>query len=215
MKQIVNSKACIDCGCTKDFGDFYCRKDSKDGHHGYCKACHNKRNTQAAKKWLKTESGREYARLASARNRCLDKWKEYNRNYSREYQKTPKGLEQRRAIDKRKRLNPTFRVNSNMSRIIRKSLELKKGGRSWFSLVDYTLSELIAHLQSKFTPEMNWGNYGSYWHIDHIMPRSSFHYNSFEDDQFKKCWSLSNLQPLEAKENIRKSNKIFNATSSK
>jgi hypothetical protein len=61
---------------------------------------------------------------------------------------------------------------------------------------------------------MNWDNYGKYeegklkWHIDHIIPHSSFEYTSMNDESFKKCWSLENLRPLEAVENIKKSNKM-------
>jgi hypothetical protein len=31
---------------------------------------------------------------------------------------------------------------------------------------------------------------------------------NYEDPNFQKCWSLENLQPLEAMMNVRKSNKI-------
>ena len=55
---------------------------------------------------------------------------------------------------------------------------------------------------------MSWDNYGE-WHIDHILPDSSFYYVSTEDDEFKKCWALSNLQPLWAIDNLKKSNKII------
>ena len=54
---------------------------------------------------------------------------------------------------------------------------------------------------------MTWENQGSYWHIDHIKPKSLFEYDSIDHPEFKKCWSLDNLQPLEAKENMRKNNK--------
>ena len=57
---------------------------------------------------------------------------------------------------------------------------------------------------------MSWDNYGrNGWEIDHIKPISSFNFNSYKDKEFKECWSLENLQPLWAEENIRKSNKIF------
>ena len=54
---------------------------------------------------------------------------------------------------------------------------------------------------------MSWDNYGSYWHVDHIKPKSLFHYNNSENPEFKKCWALENLQPLEKFENIRKRDK--------
>jgi hypothetical protein len=59
-------------------------------------------------------------------------------------------------------------------------------------------------LESKFDDKMSWDNYGSYWHIDHIIPQSKLLYNSMEDENFKKCWDLQNLQPLEATANMKK-----------
>lgn len=56
---------------------------------------------------------------------------------------------------------------------------------------------------------MTWDNYGTYWHIDHIRPISSFSFETYYDPDFKICWALENLQPLEAKANRLKSNKII------
>lgn len=55
---------------------------------------------------------------------------------------------------------------------------------------------------------MNWNNYGSYWVIDHKKPKSLFKYYNPEDQAFRDCWCLANLQPLEVKENLNKSNKF-------
>lgn len=38
---------------------------------------------------------------------------------------------------------------------------------------------------------------GSYWEIDHIIPLNLFSYETEQDEQFKICWSLINLRPLE------------------
>jgi hypothetical protein len=57
-------------------------------------------------------------------------------------------------------------------------------------------------LENQFNDKMNWENYGNYWHIDHIVPHSIFQYTSMEDESFMKCWALSNLRPLEAKQNM-------------
>ena len=45
-------------------------------------------------------------------------------------------------------------------------------------------------------------------HIDHVIPKSHFNIISAECEDFKKCWALSNLQPLLAKDNLRKNNKL-------
>jgi hypothetical protein len=71
---------------------------------------------------------------------------------------------------------------------------------------NYSIEQLKSHLESKFQLGMTWDNYGQ-WHIDHIKPESWFKYDSIDDESFKKCWSLDNLQPMWAIENIKKSNK--------
>lgn len=50
--------------------------------------------------------------------------------------------------------------------------------------------------------KLNWNNYGIYWHMDHIIPQSYLPYVSMTEENFKRCWALNNLQPLEAKLNM-------------
>ena len=54
---------------------------------------------------------------------------------------------------------------------------------------------------------MDWGNQGE-WHIDHIVPVSAFNFDSPEHMDFKRCWALSNLQPLWGRDNISKHAKL-------
>jgi hypothetical protein len=53
---------------------------------------------------------------------------------------------------------------------------------------------------------MTWDNYGQ-WHIDHIKPVALFEFDSTDDPGFRDCWTLDNLQPLWALDNLRKGNK--------
>ena len=55
---------------------------------------------------------------------------------------------------------------------------------------------------------MTWDNYGE-WHVDHIIPKSFFQFNSIDDVEFKMCWRLENLQPLWGKDNIRKNGRVL------
>ncbi|OAM77705.1 hypothetical protein A3840_08725 [Devosia elaeis] len=92
-----------------------------------------------------------------------------------------------------------------MSTLISRSLSANggKGGKSWTELVGYGVSELRAHLERQFLPGMTWDN-KSEWHIDHIVPQSSFNYTSTDDPDFRACWALTNLRPLWARDNVRK-----------
>jgi hypothetical protein len=51
---------------------------------------------------------------------------------------------------------------------------------------------------------MSWQNQGQ-WHIDHIKPLSQFDLTDFK--QLQEACNYKNLQPLWAKDNLRKSNK--------
>lgn len=97
----------------------------------------------------------------------------------------------------------SYRITSHMRTLMHRALGKAKAGRSWKTFVDYSLEELMAHLERQFLPGMTWENKGE-WHIDHILPRSSFQYDSPDDEQFKACWALSNLRPLWAQENLTK-----------
>lgn len=113
----------------------------------------------------------------------------------------------------RRKTDIKFRLNEIMSRNIWSAIKGKKAGRRWEILLRYTTEDLIKHLESNFEKWMSWDNYGAYrrggekkWHIDHIKPKSLFKYKTPEDPEFKECWGLKNLQPLEAVENIKKYN---------
>jgi len=127
---------------------------------------------------------------------CKSKWMS---NY---YKENP---EKRPKRKKEKNLERYYKnkVNMNFSRRMRKSLNGLKNGMSWESLVGYTIIDLKEHLEKQFTDGMTWENYGE-WHIDHVKPICKFNINSVDCEDFKTCWSLDNLQPLWAIDNLKK-----------
>ncbi len=73
-------------------------------------------------------------------------------------------------------------------------------------LIGCSRDELMAHLESKFSPEMSWENYGSFWEIDHIVPVSRF--DIFTHSGRLQCYHFSNLQPLSGHDNRVKHTKV-------
>jgi len=68
-----------------------------------------------------------------------------------------------------------------------------------------SILEFKQYLETKFQSGMTWENQGQ-WHIDHIKPLSSFNLN--ERDQLLQACHYTNLQPLWAIDNVRKSNRF-------
>ena len=73
-----------------------------------------------------------------------------------------------------------------------------------FDIVGCTPEFLKEYLEIQFTEGMTWENRCE-WHIDHIIPLSSA---KNEDELYKLC-HYTNLQPLWAEDNLKKSNKII------
>ena len=71
-----------------------------------------------------------------------------------------------------------------------------------------SINELKIYLESKFQEGMSWDNWKSNgWHIDHIKPLASF--DLTDRNQLLQACHYTNLQPLWAKDNIAKSDKIL------
>ena len=70
-----------------------------------------------------------------------------------------------------------------------------------------SIEDFKKYIESKFTIGMSWSNHGLYgWHIDHIKPLTSFDLS--DRKQFLEACHYTNLQPLWAKDNMNKSNKV-------
>ncbi len=102
--------------------------------------------------------------------------------------------------------NPSFRLRRNLS--IRLSKAIAKNGKKCAKTAEIlgcSLDSFRMYLESLFESGMSWENYGSVWHIDHIVPCAIFDLSKPEHQ--KRCFHFSNLQPLFAKENILKGDK--------
>lgn len=112
-----------------------------------------------------------------------------------------------RRYNERYRSEPHFRIGVSLRK--RMTLALKaRGTRKSLRLAELIgcpISELATYLEKKFKPGMTWDNYGK-WHIDHIRPCASFDLTDVLEQ--KRCFHFSNLQPLWASDNIRKSDRF-------
>ena len=111
-------------------------------------------------------------------------------------------IQWRRDADRRNSADPAYRLKKRIAAALRRSLR-DKGGRPSLELLGFTADELKAHIERQFLRGMSWENMGE-WHIDHIVPLSSFDLESLESGDFKRAWSLPNLRPMWGTDNVRK-----------
>lgn len=102
-------------------------------------------------------------------------------------------------------------IRKRISAAMRKAIKQNKAGRHWETLVDYSMVDLINRLKSTVPQGYSWNqdfvNGNGALHIDHKRPMSSFDFNTVEDEEFKQCFALDNLQLLPAIENMKKNAK--------
>lgn len=229
---LVHMKKCSTCGIEKAESEFNKKAASKDGLQPKCRECHradsraiyhrapekyraNNREFHKRNPEYKSEYNRRYRALNIEDLKERDRvYREANiearRANSRRWHRANAGTDTyrkyRREYMSDRMKNPRHRLDATMAVRIGESLRGMKAGRSWESLVGYTVDDLMAHLESLFLDGMSWEN-RSEWHIDHIIPKSWFDYDSPDCDEFRACWALSNLQPLWAVENMSKGNR--------
>lgn len=170
-------------------------KVTKDTHMKTCSKCRKDLtldNFYSSKNRYK----KVYSYCISCTKIIRDKLKDDKREYDRKYKirkyKTDINYRIRRVL--RKRFRETIKK------------EYRKG--KMLSMLGCSVEEFKKYLELKFKEGMMWENYGLRgWHIDHIIPCSKFDL-SIEEEQ-KKCFHFSNLQPLWWKENLSKGNKLL------
>ena len=153
-----------------------------------------KRKSENHKKWAEQNKEHLSKYIKEYRENNVDKIRQIKRDYERN----------------RKSRDPLYKLISNFRTAIYtvlKESNVDKYGH-YFDILQYTPEQLINHLELQFKDTMCWDNYGE-WHVDHKLPITHFNISEMGDEEFMRCWSLDNLQPMWGIENIRKSNKTF------
>jgi len=122
----------------------------------------------------------------------------------KEYRKKNKNLLAKNRRD-RHNTDINFRLTNNLRARIYAAIKLNVKSCRTKELLGCSIEKLKIRLENQFDDNMNWSNYGKYWHIDHIRPCASFDLS--DDKEQKRCFHHTNLQPLEVIENIRKGSK--------
>lgn len=226
----MEKKICCKCNKEKNVCEFGFHNSTKDKLRTSCKECrkiegqiYRKKNSEKRKETLKNwynknpkynkkyyinniieikESHKNWYELNKQKHRKNNKiWEESNKEKIKEYRKN--------YIKFVKEINPVKKLQINIRSRFYNILKINKipKNNKTFDIVGCSLEYLKEHLENQFTEGMSWDNYGFYgWHIDHKIPLSSA---KTEEEIYKLC-HYTNLQPLWAEDNLKKSNKLLN-----
>jgi len=178
-------KICSRCRVVKPVSNFFVSKSTSDHRNHFCREC------MKIKGKLSREQDPEKKALKYAA-----KWRENN--------KEKRNKSNREYIKKRIEIDPSYKLMQNLRSRLRQALKHQRAYKvsKTATLLGCTYEELKQHLESQFTEGMTWDNHGE-WHVDHKKPIAMFDLSKEEDQRV--CFHYTNLQPLWAEENIKKS----------
>ena len=198
MEMNVLSKKCSNCEVSKESSQFCKKPTSKNGLASICRECDNIR-------------GKKY-RILNKDKESIRSSKYYKNNRETILaRRNNRSQDQKDLINQQERTRVATDIQFKLTKILRSRIRtaIKKNTKTGSAIRDLGCSatQLKEHLESKFQPGMNWDNHSfEGWHIDHIIPLSSF--DLTDREEFLRACHYTNLQPLWAKDNMKKSNKI-------
>jgi hypothetical protein len=177
------TKICNKCLLDLDEVNFSKKKLSPDGLQGQCKNCAAKMQ----KEWRKNNPEKS--------KKSVKTWAKNNKEKLNYYDR------------KRRENNPHYLILNRLRKRLSDALSGTKKTDSTMSLLGCSKQELVQHLEDQFTQGMSWDKMGVQGiHIDHIIPCASF--DLTDPEQQRQCFHYTNLQPLWAKDNLRKGDKM-------
>ncbi len=225
----IKTKKCTKCSIVKCLSEFYKDKRSKHEYLSKCKQCckeyvdQNKQKIQKrAKKWYDNNREKALKTRKNYRNKNREKiaknkkiWYIKNKKkiikQKKEYYTKNKKIIKKRTKEYTKNKLKTdinFKILYNLRRRINHVLKNHNKSLTSMILIGCEIDYLMYHIQKQFTKSMNWDNYGlNGWEIDHKLPCAKFDLSK-KSEQLK-CFNYTNLQPLWAIDNKRKSDKIL------
>lgn len=185
-----------------------------------CSRCNGDKNINGfvKKKLYCKKCANEYCRQYKMKNK--EKIAEYNKkyksvhvneikNYNADYNKKNRNVIQERhtAYLREKRKNdPEYKISTSLRNRVNKVIKGQKKLKT-LEMLGCSYEFLKAWFKFQFKPDMTFENHGILWHIDHIIPCK--HYELSNDEEKRKCFNWTNLQPLYGSENMSKKDKIY------
>ena len=171
----------------------------KEKHKIWRDAHREELNAKARQKYKENPSAYN---LACAKYRATHQEKEKERHHEYKINNRDKIS----AYVRKRRKEPLYKLKGNIRSLINISIKKKNYNKTAKveEILGCSIEYFIEYLKKLFKEGMTIENHGK-WHIDHIIPISS----ASTEEEVIKLNHYSNLQPLWAKDNLKKWNKIM------
>lgn len=160
------------------------------------------KNPEMRKQWAKNSYLKNKEKISKQHKEYYQANKEAAKIYAAAWYQKNKDLRNKQEYE-RYHNNPVNKISRALRSVVRNAFKRirKNKPANTEKLMGCSWIEAKKHFEALFAEGMCWENYGK-WHIDHIRPCSSF-----TEENMHLMNHISNLQPLWAEDNIKKSNK--------
>lgn len=106
----------------------------------------------------------------------------------------------------RRSYDPMYKLKRDILAKTRMAIKNKswRSGGATERLIGTDKNTFMSYLESKFSDEMSWDNYGKIWHVDHIVPLASAN----DETQMYNLAHFLNVRPCIKEANILKSDHV-------
>lgn len=205
-------KKCSKCKIIKEFV-FFSKGANKDGYRSACKECiliqkaiyrnNNKEKIKIARKKY-SDLKRKTTNKPIRKYQYIGTGKKYY-----ELNKTEINKKKTEKDAFRRKTDPLYKFKVSVRWLIKGSFKRGKDkyikSQKSISILGCSICFFREYIQSKFTKGMTIENHGE-WHLDHIIPLST----AKNEDDVIRLNHYTNFQPLWAKDNLIKKDKIIN-----
>lgn len=215
-----NTKKCTKCGKELPLDQFYQQKSRNNsiGYKSECNNCDKARSTRWARSNREKINKRrrdKYKNNPDGVKRSNAKWRgnnpiKYRTSIDKWEEANPEKIKATKINYRRRHrlIDLDFKITENIRAAMHGALNRNTKSGHTVELLGCSIEYLRHYLENQFTEGMAWNNYGVHgWHIDHVIPLSYF--DLTDPSQQRRAWHYTNLQPLWARDNLKKKSKII------
>ena len=191
-------RTCAKCSESKELSEFpsYKKKNDTVCHRNECTICYCSR--------------KQSYKSPASRRRDKERRKELKEEDPEAY------LEKQRILNKRHydrhKEDPLFMLSLRFRRQCQRDVRNIRPNK-YMHLSGCIGKCMTKWIEYSFESDMNWGNYSTVWHIDHVVPITFF--NLENEAEVNICFNWTNVRPAYKKKNKEKYNEVIPSYSKK